>query len=171
MNSKVCTKCNTNKRFDEFHKRPSTTVGITAWCKLCYNAYCRAYRNKNKEKIAKYKKIYNKINPEIQRRLHLKHNYNLTLDEYNAMLKHQDHKCAICHSNNDGKTLHIDHCHKNGQVRGLLCQKCNNGIGHFRDNIQLLFAAAGYLLYDFDEHRDKMFERIRNEPQYQRLKK
>jgi|SRR5579885_2172757 hypothetical protein len=74
----------------------------------------------------------------------LKKNYGITLEQYEAMLKAQDNKCAIC-----GLFLikpHIDHNHTAPkQVRGILCDLCNPGLGYFQDNPELLIKAAKYL--------------------------
>ena len=91
---------------------------------------------------------------EDRRRTHLKTTYGLTLEDYEEMLSKQDGKCAICQVSQDisidrrgrvKSTLYIDHCHKTGKVRGLLCSLCNNGLGNFRDSDELLNKAVEYL--------------------------
>lgn len=74
----------------------------------------------------------------------LYHKYGLTLADYNAMLAAQDMACAICGQRSD-KPLHVDHDHETGEVRGLLCNSCNTGLGFFKDRIRLLAAAIVYL--------------------------
>ncbi len=74
----------------------------------------------------------------------LKYRYGITLAQYEAMWSKQDGKCAICEENFD-KTPHVDHCHKSKFVRGLLCDRCNRGIGYFRENQSFLVSAAKYL--------------------------
>jgi hypothetical protein len=62
------------------------------------------------------------------------------------MLKNQNNVGWICKgSTRDGRSLSIDHCHKTGKIRGLLCKDCNIGLGHFKDNIKLLQKAEEYL--------------------------
>jgi len=58
-----------------------------------------------------------------------KRRYGITLDDYNEMLKKQSNKCKICKISPDNlkRKLCIDHCHETGKIRGLLCDKCNNG--------------------------------------------
>ena len=72
--------------------------------------------------------------------------YGLTRDDYEAMLRHQAGVCAVCHQTpvNSG-IFHIDHNHDTGQVRGLLCRRCNVGLGMFGDNPNLLMWASIYL--------------------------
>jgi hypothetical protein len=78
----------------------------------------------------------------------LKSKYGITLAEYDAMAKKQDGKCAICESaepKGNGARFAIDHSHKTGKVRGLLCGPCNTAIGKFQDDIAILQSAIEYL--------------------------
>lgn len=78
-----------------------------------------------------------------------KHQYGITQDQYEKMLEAQGHKCLICEtsfSDSDRSTKAcVDHCHKTGKVRGILCWLCNTGIGKLKDNAELLMKAARYL--------------------------
>lgn len=71
--------------------------------------------------------------------------YNITKSEYDNMVKEQNNKCAICNKKNLNRNLCVDHCHKTGKVRELLCDKCNTSIGKFNDDIELLEKAISYL--------------------------
>ena len=77
--------------------------------------------------------------------------YGITAEDYYNMLAAQDNKCAICESEEVNNTrissnkLFIDHCHDTGKVRGLLCSKCNHGIGLLNDDTALLQKAIEYL--------------------------
>jgi hypothetical protein len=76
-----------------------------------------------------------------------KRKYGLSVDSYQAMLESQNHVCKICHkSSRGGKALSVDHCHDTGRVRGLLCTKCNTGLGQFCDDPVLIKRALEYLL-------------------------
>lgn len=79
-----------------------------------------------------------------QRHVQLKHHYNLTTDQYAAMVADQAGCCAICQQSSS-RTLHVDHCHATGKIRALLCSRCNAALGSMRDNPDLLRAAADYL--------------------------
>jgi hypothetical protein len=70
-----------------------------------------------------------------------------TKEEYDVMLKNQNSRCKICGISEDelNRVLYIDHDHKTNKVRGLLCTSCNNGIGQFKDSIELLKNAVNYL--------------------------
>lgn len=103
---------------------------------------------------------YGKLGSLERRRKLQKHSnliriYGLTLKAYNNMSEAQNHKCAICNEeeigvhNRGGETvpltLAVDHNHETGNVRALLCHKCNKALGLFKDNINLLQDALSYL--------------------------
>ena len=69
--------------------------------------------------------------------------YGLSLQDYRAMLASQGNACAICKTS--ARPLCIDHCHATGKVRGLLCSKCNTGLGCYDDDPDLTQAATEYL--------------------------
>ena len=75
----------------------------------------------------------------------IKHKYGLDYDDYLGMIDSQNNQCFICGKEFD-KTPFIDHCHKTGKVRGLLCPACNTGLGVFKDDPELLQRAIEYLL-------------------------
>jgi hypothetical protein len=79
------------------------------------------------------------------RRSFLKNKYGISLEEYDAMLARQGGRCATCKRRPVGR-LCVDHCHVTGKVRGLLCRKCNIGIGHLDDDTEVLQSAADYLI-------------------------
>lgn len=77
----------------------------------------------------------------------IRRQYGITLADYEELLETQNFKCAICGNEDEveGRRLAIDHCHESGDVRGLLCGKCNRGLGLFYDNPELLSNAIKYL--------------------------
>lgn len=84
----------------------------------------------------------------------LQSKYGITLDNYQQMLIEQNNSCRICGTltadkSNISRRFAVDHCHTTGKVRGLLCIKCNAGIGMFNDNLDILISAVSYL----QEHR------------------
>ena len=90
-------------------------------------------------------------NPEYYADKDLKKLYGVTLDWYNQKIEDQNGVCAICKEPETtvirGKTisLSVDHCHKTGNARGLLCKSCNQALGLFRDKIDTLESAVRYL--------------------------
>lgn len=89
-------------------------------------------------------------NPESKKKFKgrmLKRIYGITIEEFENMLKLQNNTCKICptkHLDNN-KSLHVDHDHETGEIRGLLCDKCNRGLGYFKDNADFLESAIKYL--------------------------
>lgn len=111
--------------------------------------YMRIYREENKEAMNTNAREWKAANREKMRESKLKDRYGITIAEYNEMLVSQDMGCAICGSltpkRKGSEHLVVDHCHDSGEVRGLLCYKCNVGLGSFEDDLTLLIKAAGYL--------------------------
>lgn len=87
--------------------------------------------------------------PAKNRRHHLKHKFNMTLEQYDALLAQQGGTCAICLGRPGGKRLAIDHNHETDVIRGLLCANCNQGLGHFMDNPTFLNRAKQYLEFAY----------------------
>lgn len=114
--------------------------------------YAKVYRKENREKIQKMQKLWRQKNPDKCRKYYRNNGlrlYGITTQEYDALLKVQNGKCAICerpHTEFE-RRLHVDHDHLTKQVRGLLCVKCNQGIGYFDDSFELLERAKQYLLH------------------------
>lgn len=120
------------------------------------SAYNSEYRTKNKERLLLQKKEYYKANRpailERQKRYYdparqyadrLK-NYGITTAEHATILERQGGRCAIC-AKAQKERLVVDHCHNSKKVRGLLCKRCNSGLGFLGDSIDGLRAAAAYL--------------------------
>ena len=133
---KVCPKCGVKKERSEFHKDKNRNDGLAGFCKKCLVAKNKKWRENNPDKVKDYmaSRIWYKR----------KINYGLTKEKFFEMIKNQDSKCAICKAGIDER-CHVDHNHDTGQVRGLLCNNCNAGIGMLQDNPNILDAAAKYL--------------------------
>lgn len=93
----------------------------------------------------------NLANPERahlrKKAIHLKAVFGMTLADYDALLERQAGGCAICGTpkSKNGRKLAVDHCHETGRIRGLLCNRCNYGIGQFHDRPDFLLRAAEYV--------------------------
>jgi len=79
---------------------------------------------------------------------YLRETYDITLEDYDALLRRQHGRCAICGRIPQKMRLAVDHDHETGGVRGLLCQRCNTGIGHLGDDPERCDRAAAYLRAD-----------------------
>lgn len=116
----------------------------------------RARKRADYKKNPDYWKQYRKDNQaQIDsnfRLSHVKRVYNLDAEEYLQMILDQNNCCLICkkpehvkNSKGDIRPLSVDHCHKTSKVRGLLCNRCNAGLGHFQDDLERLKEAVKYL--------------------------
>ena len=150
---KKCTKCGVEKPLSEFSKKHSTKDGLQIHCKTCCAFNYKNWLTKNpkqKQKITARALQWKNNNKEKHKIFVQKHNYKkrygLTVEQKQAMIDGQDGKCAICKS--DLETTHnvcVDHCPKTNIVRGILCRKCNLGIGHLNDSTEILKSAVKYL--------------------------
>ncbi len=109
-----------------------------------------AYYHANKDKLKAAQLTWRENNPEEHkarmRKWHLKKKYKMTPDQYDALLMSQGSVCAICGNEcKEHEILSVDHCHESKVVRGLLCAKCNKGLGLFCDDPDLLKRASDYL--------------------------
>jgi hypothetical protein len=146
---KRCHKCKEFKDETEFYKDRTTKDGLKNKCKECSGNGYKIYREKFPEKVKEdYKKwaLNNKEKRKEYNKRHSLKQYGITIEDYNNMLKEQDFKCAICKEEIKNVTqFDVDHCHLTGIVRGILCSNCNNGLGRFKDNIEVLKNAIKYL--------------------------
>ena len=139
-------------------------------CGACYNKWLAETNPEfHRRRIVRFR-MWKAANPEkyaaaqlrlkgrrkvYQRHSDLRKSYGIEPEEYDALLTQQDGVCAICGlpERAKGKNyLAVDHCHVTGRIRGLLCSNCNHGIGHLKDNRDLLLAAIKYLEVH-NEHR------------------
>lgn len=164
---KRCPRCGETKPLDNFGKDSRAHDGKRTYCKLCSNEYHKNYRVSNpertkqfdfrhyhnrREKVLAYNKQYRKDNKEKLKDYLKKYNqeygikqYGITPEEYQEMLERQGGVCAVCGGLSNRKRLFIDHDHKTGRVRGLLCHKCNSGLGLLRDSLEIVYKLASYL--------------------------
>lgn len=104
----------------------------------------RRYRETNRERIRLNTLRYRERHPTSQRDRDLRTKYGITVGQYEDMLLFQGQRCAICHTVRSARLLHVDHDHDTGQVRGLLCVRCNTFLGYI-ETMGLLAEAMGYL--------------------------
>ena len=151
---KVCTLCNKKLSLNNFYEDKRYKDKLRACCKKCKNKRVKSYRKKNPEQWRKYQKTYyekNKNKPEFKmkrREYSLIRRYGLTIKDYDKLFKLQNRKCAICgkHQKEMRKRLSIDHNHKTGFVRGLLCYYCNSKLlRYLRDNKNCAVGLVNYL--------------------------
>lgn len=119
---KRCGRCGKKKRVDAFHRQTRAKDGRKSWCKLCH---------RETERVGQFLRNLFKL-------------YGITKVEYDVMAAAQGGQCAIC-GDTFNETACVDHDHKTGKVRGLLCNPCNIGLGGFKDDPVRLAAAVRYL--------------------------
>lgn len=113
----------------------------------------RRYRQKNLEKHRQHQARYRERHPEQAREASLRARFGIGLEDYDTLLAAQEGVCAACrrpesrvHSRTkQTMMLAVDHCHRSGRVRGLLCASCNTALGLLADDVNRIMAAAIYL--------------------------
>jgi hypothetical protein len=130
--TKLCTKCNIRKPKTDFFKDKQKKDGLYSHCKACNVIQSGEWQKKNPEK-----RKYNI----------LKSATGVSKEQYDDLSTTQDNKCAICGISveENNRRLSVDHDHTDHIVRGLLCTKCNFGLGYFNDSEALLLNAIDYL--------------------------
>lgn len=149
---KICTECKISKEELEFYKKPKGKNGLHSFCKKCCS---KAVSKRSKDRKlglpsvlkVRHKEHGEKGSQDYQTSTSLKSNYGITIKEYNKLLTLQNGCCAICkrHHTEFSRRLDVDHDHKSGKIRGLLCSGCNRGLGYFKDSEQLLDQASEYI--------------------------
>lgn len=160
---KKCSTCKLDLPRESFSIRRKSPDGLNLVCKTCANAYRKAWykanrqhainkaaawRLENRERYRDWQKQYTKRTETQRRKRSLAENYGISPDDYEAILASQGHKCACCQCSSPGgrsSHFHVDHDHITGTVRGLLCTRCNLGIGKLGDDICSLLDAVNYL--------------------------
>jgi len=163
---KQCKKCGITKPFEDFYANKLGRDGLRPECKACnlaarkakyaenpapYIERVKRWQQENADRLNAYRREYRQ-RPErklADRDAHLRRKYGITIEDYSRMLEEQGGGCAICGDPPpESGSLHVDHDHATGAVRGLLCVKCNNAIGAFAEEYELIRAAADYVERD-----------------------
>lgn len=111
------------------------------------NEYYKKWCEQNRDKARAIGRKSYKKNANKQWARKLKQVYGLTVEEYNKLLNDQQELCAICkvHQSAEMRRFCVDHSHRTGAIRGLLCRTCNSGLGQFKDSLTSLENALDYL--------------------------
>lgn len=117
-----CSRCHKRLPKTEFNKNASRATGIQSCCRKCQIMNNKIFKKKAAgTEYASY-----------------------TPEQEAALLSSQNHRCAVCFASLH-EDFHLDHCHETGKVRGILCGRCNCGLGYFK-RIETLQSALAYLL-------------------------
>lgn len=133
METKACASCREVKPTSEYYRVSGEPNSFRPYCKPCHKAKRKAAYQRAGGKDVPYEQL-------------LKREYGLTLAEYNAILRRQAHRCAVCRrpetirsrSTGEPRRLAVDHDHVTGRVRGLLCHRCNILVWAFEENHAIL---------------------------------
>ena len=173
MKSKRCSKCGQDLPVREFTKRSNTRDGLQQRCRECQRiirkkykemanrlsrewyknnrpkaiANAKQWREEHREEYREWQRLYTKRTKAKSRQQSLKKRYNIKPGVFERLLTTQGGRCACCGTNKPGGngTFCVDHDHVTGSIRGLLCHRCNLGIGLIGDDIMSILGAADYL--------------------------
>lgn len=145
-----CNICNSKKRIMLLKSGKEKLI-----CDKCRKEKSSLWQKENKERVNEKNRIWASLNYEQKynsgKNSKLLKEYGINLEEFNKMLIKQNYKCKICGKEetkqfkNTKWKLSVDHCHKTGKVRGLLCAKCNIALGKFEEKEHLFLNAIKYL--------------------------
>lgn len=163
MDEKRCNKCGEVKALDDFYGATGAKDGRRGECIACAKVIRRSWyeanradsianvkrwQQENAERLNAYRREYN-ARPDRKRKMrdaYYRRSFGITADEFDEMLAQQGGHCAICSRTPDQvASMHVDHCHETGRIRGILCINCNQGLGQFFDDAETLERAAAYL--------------------------
>lgn len=135
---KYCKKCDSIKEDSEFYVCKTRKDGMQIYCKDCISKEVKDNYKKNKTRLIKKQRKYNILN-----------RYGITEIDYDKMFIQQKGRCAICCSDKSKRTnskhLCIDHSHKTGKIRGLLCHDCNVILAKLNDDVDMCKKIISYL--------------------------
>lgn len=147
ITQRVCKTCGVNKLIQEFPFNEGKKPCWLRQCKQCYTDRRVKPSQERKDELNRKRREERLKNPEKWRATHLRSKRRIQPEEYDALLKEQDGKCAICKKDPKENERHlcVDHCHETTGIRELLCLKCNSMLGMANDDINIFYTAIAYL--------------------------
>jgi hypothetical protein len=149
----ICSRCHVDHPASDY--APSAVARGSGYCRTCHRAYYAGWRRDPVKNADRKRRDLAKIraNPALSavhsrrtRHKELRRRYGITLAEYEARLAAQGSRCACCGSEDPGgPSFRVDHDHATGAIRGLLCNRCNSGIGMLGDTPEGVAKALTYL--------------------------
>lgn len=160
----TCTKCKFEKDVSNFKKHRQRKNGLYEQCRECVREY-RSRPEVKAQSLAAQRKRYQRPHVKEMARIrslefrktdigkrcvinsNLRITYGISINEYDALFTTQKGCCAICekHQVELTRRLHVDHDHKTGKIRGLLCHYCNTSLGGFKEDSAMMKKAIEYL--------------------------
>lgn len=134
--TKICKRCGVSTPISQFRKDPRLLHGRR---NICHQ--CRRDADNNRYGA-------NKAAGRLkQKKVNLKHTYGISLEQFYSMCEAQEHRCKTCnaHQSELSQSLCVDHDHKTGKIRGLLCKPCNSALGFTKENKATLVNLINYI--------------------------
>ena len=155
----MCKKYGQMLPLSDFYRAKTNKNGS-----ICYQARCKSCMNKDnltryknltlEEKKEKQKRNVSRMGRDYFKGKNLLRNYGLTLDDFKMMYEQQNGCCYLCETHIEGRQIKVDHNHKTGKVRKLLCHNCNTSLGLLGESPKIFYKCAEYL----KEHNDSFQE-------------
>jgi hypothetical protein len=141
MDAKACAKCKQVLSLDRFSPHRRMRDGRQSYCKPC----ARTWHHEHKDYVVRKNAAWKKANPDYARDHWRLRQLGASKEWVVAQIEKQGNKCAGCEKSFVGHREHVDHCHKTGTLRGLLCRECNLALGYVRDSEATLTRLAAYI--------------------------
>jgi len=151
MKTKQCSRCKRKLPLNEFDKNRSHKDGLQVYCKVCMAIAGKKYKQSEKGKATTAKnwrkRYYGKGGKVQHRRYQFRYRYGITLEQHKQIYLDQNGCCLLCEEPIEYSKIHTDHNHITGEVRGLICARCNISLGHFKvdEKPKLLLKAVKYI--------------------------
>jgi hypothetical protein len=174
---KTCNKCGVAQPLENFYKSPGMRDSRRGDCKDCNlkakqeryladpaaaKARVKRWQQANAEQVnANQRRRRSMPEAKLRERAgHLMRKYGMTLEQYDTMLEAQGGGCFICgRPPREDISLHVDHDHSTGKVRGILCFCCNNALADFQEDPELLKKAASYVSWHANQEEIQLARR------------
>jgi hypothetical protein len=135
--TKICRQCNLPKILKDFYPKSRGKFGVGSECRECF-----------KKRVTKSRKLKN-----MSKLPKTKNSLKMSQEYFENQIRIQGYKCAICKIEFTTKLKPcVDHCHKTGNYRGILCSSCNKALGFLNDNISSLKRAIKYLKKEVEDN-------------------
>ena len=149
--NKICNKCEKEKSEEEYdwRKTPAGKTIRNSICSQCISEYQKErYKDPEvriKQALSTLKYGQSDVGRKKEKNARYLREYGITLEDKERMIQENGSICPICKTSDPGRFWTVDHCHRTGKIRGILCDKCNKMLGLANDDMVRLISAAHYL--------------------------
>ena len=142
---KTCFRCKTSKPDTDFYAVARNSDGLHSWCARCLSLWKSEKRKARGSTVLEVERASYHKHREVKRLRGRARNKGLTVEQCRTLLEQAQGACRICGESRHESQMVIDHDHQTGRVRGVLCCKCNAGIGFFDESPEKMLLAIEYL--------------------------